>query len=92
MIVGSGQCDLYTAGAAALKVRGELPGRSARGRDAANPCGSLRKESQILLRFEVSLKERHCMMIVRFFKIGLFPLTAIVPVFDQGSGRVECRR
>ena len=42
MIVGSGQCDLYTAGAAALKVRGELPGRSARGRDAANPCGSLR--------------------------------------------------
>ena len=47
MIVGSGQCDLYTAGAAALKVRGELPGRSARGRDAANPCGSLQKESQI---------------------------------------------
>ena len=45
MIVGSGQCDLYTAGAAALKVRGELPGRSARGRDAANPCGSLQKES-----------------------------------------------
>lgn len=54
MIVGSGQCDLYTAGAAALKVRGELPGRSARGRDAANPCGSLQKESQILLRFNVS--------------------------------------
>ena len=45
MIVGSGQCDLYTAGAAALKVRGELPGRSARGRDAANPCGSLQKVS-----------------------------------------------
>ena len=55
MIVGSGQCDLYTAGAAALKVRGELPGRSARGRDAANPCGSLQRESQILLRFNVSL-------------------------------------
>jgi hypothetical protein len=34
---------LCTAGAAALKVRGELPGQSARGRDAANPCGSLRK-------------------------------------------------
>ena len=31
-------------------------------------------------------------MIVRFFKMGLFPLTAIVPVFDQGSGRVESRR
>ena len=45
MIVGSGQCDLYTAGAAALKVRGELPGRSARGRDAANPCGSLQNVS-----------------------------------------------
>ena len=91
MIVGSGQCDLYTAGAAALKVRGELPGRSARGRDAANPCGSLQKESQILLQFNVSLKERKC-MIVRFFKMGLLPLTAIVPVFDQGSGRVESRR
>jgi hypothetical protein len=52
MIVGSGQCDLYTAGAAALKVRGELPGRSARGRDAANPCGSLQKESQILMPFQ----------------------------------------
>ena len=24
-------------------ARGELPGRSARGRDAANPCGNLRK-------------------------------------------------
>ena len=92
MIVGSGQCDLYTAGAAALKVRGELPGRSARGRDAANPCGSLQKESQILLPFQcISLKERNC-SIVRFFKMGLFPLTAIVPVFDQGSGRVESRR
>ena len=31
-------------------------------------------------------------MIVRFFKMGLLPLTAIVPVFDQGSGRVESRR
>jgi hypothetical protein len=92
MIVGSGQCDLYTAGAAALKVRGELPGRSARGRDAANPCGSLQKESQILLRFQcVSLEQRNC-SIVRFFKMGLLPLTAIVPVFDQGSGRVESRR
>lgn len=34
---------LCTAGAAALKARGELPGQSARGRDAANPCGSLRR-------------------------------------------------
>lgn len=92
MIVGSGQCDLYTAGAAALKVRGELPGRSARGRDAANPCGSLQRESQIFAAVQsVSLKERNC-RIVRFFKMGLLPLTAIVPVFDQGSGRVESRR
>jgi hypothetical protein len=37
---------LCTAGAAALKVRGELPGQSARGRDAANPCGSLQNVSQ----------------------------------------------
>jgi hypothetical protein len=29
-------------------------------------------------------------MIVRFFKIGLFPLTAIVPVFDQGIW--SCRK
>jgi len=35
------------------------------------------------LRLSYSFEERSC-MIVRFFKMGLLPLTAIVPVFDQG--------
>ena len=37
---------MCTTGAAALRVmRGDLPGRSARGHGAASPCGSLRCES-----------------------------------------------
>lgn len=36
---------LCTAGATALKVRGELPGRSARGHGVASPCGNLRHVS-----------------------------------------------